>query len=166
MTSPAPTPSSVEVLEPELDLDDLLSESLELADARRASRQGRKLTEAQAETLAANSAALHFESWRSYMLICHVELTTCSCGCAWEGFGGWYEYQVNRRDESRQMLQRVESSELPTLPRQKFQTLLEVQACDQCAPWKDLPLADPQQLPMLESFGEVAEWQSEEEVAE
>ena len=150
--TPSPTP--------ELDLDELLQESLELADAKLAARRGKKLTEAQAEVLAANSAALHFESWRSYMLICHVELTTCTCGCAWEGFGGWYEYQINRRDESRQMLVRVDGA-LPPLPRQKYQTILEVSACDQCAPWADLPLASAEQLPMLESFGQSGEWEAE-----
>lgn len=154
MQQQTPSPS------PSLDLDDLLQESLELADAKLAARRGKKLTSAQSEILSANSAALHFESWRGYMLICHVELTTCACGCAWEGFGGWYEYQVNRREESRQMLVRV-GGDLPPLPRQKYQTVLEVSACDQCAPWAELPLASVEQLPMLESFGQPGEWEAE-----
>lgn len=149
----------------DFNLDDLLSESLELHEAKQANRKGKKLTEAQKEILEANAAALHFEQWQGYMLIAHVELTTCACGCAWEGFAGWYEYQVNRRDSTKQMLSRKSPGEkLPPLPRQQYRTILEVEACSECLPAMELPVADLDQLPMLLEFGNPAEWDTEYEL--
>src|SRR5574343_564546 len=113
-----------------LDLDDLLEESVGLHNAKRAQKQGRKLTAEQAELLETNAIAQEAMQWEAQEVIAHFIHTTCSCGAESRRFSGWYKLLQHRRQEDVKRLVAVADHE--GLPATRYITAAEAEYCDEC----------------------------------
>lgn len=145
------TASAVEDLD---DLDTLLEESTALANAKRAQKQGRKLTAAQAEILEANYLAEQMQVWEPVEAVAHFIYTTCSCGRESRRFNTWYKLLKHRRQDS-SCLVRCDDHE--GLPASQYITQEKVGYCNECLGAVGLPFADAKDLSILTSLGEVYE---------
>lgn len=142
------TASTVEDLD---DLDALLEESTAIADAKRARKQGRKLTAAQAEILDSNRLAEQMQVWEPVEAVAHFIHTTCSCGHEARRFNSWYKLLEHRRQDSRWL---VRCDDHEGLPASQHITQETVGYCHECLGNVGLPAADLEELPMLASLGE------------
>lgn len=145
------TASTVEDLD---DLDALLEESTALADAKRAQKQGRKLTAEQAEILESNHLAEQMQVWEPVEAIAHFVHTTCSCGHESRRFNAWYKLLRHRRQDSARL---VSCDDHEGLPSSQYITQEKVGVCDECLGAVGLPFADAKNLSILTSLGEVYE---------
>lgn len=145
------TASTVEDLD---DLDALLEESTALAGAKRAQRQGRKLTTKQNELLEANHLAKQMQVWEPVEAIAHFIHTTCSCGHESRRFNAWYKLLKHRRQDSSSL---VRCNDHEGLPSRQYVTREAVGYCNECLGAVGLPFADAAGLSMLTSLGEVYE---------
>lgn len=148
------TASAVEDLD---DLDALLEESTALAGAKRAQRQGRKLSAEQNELLEANHLAEQMQVWKPVEAIAHFIHTTCSCGHESRRFNAWYKLLVHRRQESSRLV-RCDGHE--GLPSSQHTTKEVVGYCHECLSAVGLPIANVKNLSMLTSLGESVEQDS------
>ena len=145
------TASTVEDLD---DLDALLEESTAIAGAKRAQKQGRKLTDEQAELLEANRLAEQMQVWEPVEAVAHFIHTTCSCGRGFRRFNAWYKLLKHRRQDSSRL---VRCNDHEGLRSSQYVTHEEVGYCNECLGAVGLPLADAEDLPILTSLGEVCE---------
>ena len=143
--------STVEDLD---DLDALLEESTALAGAKRAQKQGRKLTAEQNELLEANHLAEQMTVWKPVEAVAHFIHTTCSCGHEFRRFNAWYKLLEHRRQDSSRL---VRCDDHEGLPSSQYVTREAVGYCNECLGSVGLPFADAADLPMLTSLGEVYE---------
>jgi len=148
------TASAVEDLD---DLDALLEESTALAGAKRAQRQGRKLSAEQNELLEANHLAEQMQVWKPVEAVAHFIHTTCSCGHESRRFNAWYKLLVHRRQESSRLV-RCDGHE--GLPSSQHTTKEVVGYCHECLSAVGLPIANVKDLSMLTSLGESVEQDS------
>lgn len=139
------TASTVEDLD---DLDTLLEESTAIADAKRAQKQGRKLTAEQADILESNRLAAEAELWITQHQIAHVTMTTCTCGRTWQDFSGWYAYQTQRKGTGRCLLKIAHPTDF--CPRSQFISRRTSDYCPDCV--SGLPVA-PADLDLLTALG-------------
>jgi len=144
------TASTVEDLD---DLDALLEESTAIAGAKRAQKQGRKLTAEQNELLEANHLAEQMQVWESVEAVAHFIHTTCSCGHESRRFNAWYKLLTHRRQKSSRL---VRCDDHEGLPSSRYVTREAVGYCNECLGAVGLPFADAKDLPMLTSLGEAA----------
>lgn len=126
MSTSTSLPSPVELL----DLDDLLEESTSLASARRAAKQGRKLTLEQAEILEANQLAEEMELWQPEAVYAHIVDTACSCGNHFQDFRGWYALEVRKNGRGQRLVRRDDHGDLPAM---QYTTEAQVGWCHACA---------------------------------
>ena len=150
------TASTVEDLD---DLDTLLEESTALAGAKRAQKQGRKLTAGQAAILESNHLAEQMQVWEPVEAVAHFIHTTCSCGHEFRRFNAWYKLLEHRRQDSSRL---VRCNDHEGLRSSQYVTHEEVGYCNECLGAVDLPLADAEDLPILTSLGEVCEQDNEQ----
>ena len=141
------TASEVEDLS---DLDTLLEESTALASARKAQRQGRKLTAEQSDLLESNRLAAEINQWQGQAVYAHIVRTSCECGNHYNDFRGWYHYETQREGGGRRLI-RKDSRE--GLPASQYVTEAITPYCPACAP-QGLPTATPDDLDILLSLGE------------
>lgn len=137
------------------DLDQLLNESLAVAEAKRSQKLGRRLNADQQLALEANAAAERFVTWKTVACIAHIELTVCKCGAGFELFSSWYRLETSKREHGKQQLTAL-AEPLEGFPRSQYRTMREVPACSDCLP--DLPATNEVEFPILESLGDSAEW--------
>lgn len=142
------TTSTVEDLD---DLDALLEESTALASAKRAQKQGRKLTAEQNELLEANHLAEQTQVWEPVEAVAHFIHTTCSCGHEFRRFNAWYKLLTHRRQESSRL---VRCDDHEGLPSSQYTTQEKVGYCHECLGVVGLPFADAEGISMLTSLGE------------
>ena len=142
------TASTVEDLD---DLDALLEESTALAGAKRAQKQGRKLTVEQAEILESNHLAEQMQVWEGVEAVAHFIHTTCSCGHEQRRFNSWYKLLEHRRQDSRRL---VRCDDHEGLPASQHITQKTVGYCHECLSGVGLPSADLEEHSMLTSLGE------------
>lgn len=133
------------------DLDALLEESTALAGAKRAQKQGRKLTVEQAETLESNRLAEQMQVWEPVEAVAHFIHTTCSCGHEFRRFNSWYKLLEHRRQDSRRL---VRCDDHEGLPSSQYITQETVGYCHECLGNVGLPAADLEEHSMLASLGE------------
>lgn len=133
------------------DLDALLEESTALADAKRAQKQGRKLTAEQNELLEANHLAEQMQVWEPVEAVAHFIHTTCSCGHESRRFNAWYKLLKHRRQDSRRL---VRCNDHEGLPASQHITQETVGYCSECLGGVGLPAADLEKHSMLTSLGE------------
>ena len=145
------TASTVEDLD---DLDALLEESTALAGAKRAQKQGRKLTAAQADILESNHLAEQMQVWEPVEAVAHFIHTTCSCGHESRRFNAWYKLLEHRRQESSRL---VRCDDHEGLPASQHITQEAVGYCSECLGSVGLPAADLEEHSMLTSLGEPLE---------
>ena len=145
------TASTVEDLD---DLNALLEESTALAGAKRAQKQGRKLTAGQAAILESNHLAEQMQVWEPVEAVAHFIHTTCSCGHESRRFNAWYKLLEHRRQESSRL---VRCGDHEGLPSSQYVTREAVGYCNECLGAVGLPFADAEDLPMLTALGEVYE---------
>lgn len=145
------TASTVEDLD---DLDVLLEESTAIADAKRAQKQGRKLTAGQADILESNRLAEQMQVWEPVEVVAHFIHTTCSCGHESRRFNAWYKLLKHRRQDSARL---VSCDDHEGLPASQYVTREAVDYCHECLGAVGLPLANTADLPILTSLGEVYE---------
>lgn len=136
------------------DLDTLLEESTALANAKRAQKQGRKLTAEQAEVLESNNLAAEMLVWEGVEAIAHFIHTTCSCGHEQRRFNSWYKLLEHRRQDSRRL---VRCDDHEGLPSSQHITQERVGYCHECLGSVGLPAADLEEHSMLTSLGEPLE---------
>lgn len=148
------TASTVEDLD---DLDALLEESTALAGAKRAQKQGRKLTDEQADILESNRLAEQMQVWEGVEAIAHFIHTTCSCGHEQRRFNAWYKLLEHRRQDSRRL---VRCDDHEGLPASQYITQEAVGYCSECLGGVGLPAADLEEHSMLTSLGEPLEQDS------
>lgn len=148
------TASTVEDLD---DLDALLEESTALAGAKRAQRQGRKLTAEQMGILDSNNLAEQMQVWEPVEVVAHFIHTTCSCGHESRRFNAWYKLLKHRRQESSRLV-RCDGHE--GLPSSQHTTKEVVGYCHECLSAVGLPIANVKDLSMLTSLGESVEQDS------
>ena len=142
------TASTVEGLD---DLDTLLEESTALANAKRAQKQGRKLTAEQVEALEANNLAAEMQVWEGVEAIAHFVHTTCSCGSKHRRFNAWYKLLEHRRRRASRRLVRCDDHE--GLPASQHITQETVGYCHECLGTAGLPHASIEGISMLLSLG-------------
>lgn len=142
------TASTVEDLD---DLDVLLEESTALAGAKRAQKQGRKLTAEQAEILESNHLTEQMQVWEGVEAVAHFIHTTCSCGHEQRRFNSWYKLLEHRRQDSRRL---VRCDDHEGLPASQHITQEAVGYCSECLGGVGLPAADLEKHSMLTSLGE------------
>lgn len=131
------------------DLDDLLSESTALAEAKKAKAQSRKLTEEQRSLLEANHLATEAELWITQSCIAHITVTGCAqCHTEREDFAGWYAYQTQRKGKARRLL-RVHAPE-DFLPRTQYVSRHVAGWCPACL--VSLPVATHGDIDLLETL--------------
>ncbi len=145
------TASTVEDLD---DLDALLEESTALAGAKRAQKQGRKLTAEQAEILESNRLAEQMQVWEPVGAVAHFIHTTCSCGHEARRFNAWYKLLKHRRQDSSRL---VRCNDHEGLRSSQYVTHEAVGYCNECLGTVCLPFANAEDLPILTSLGEVYE---------
>jgi hypothetical protein len=132
------------------DLDALLEESTALVSARKAQRQGRKLTAEQQDLLEANRLAAEVNSWSGVAVYAHITKTSCQCGHHFEDFQGWYHLEHQRRGGGRRLIRK----DCPEgLPASKYVTEVVVPYCYACAP-QGLPVASLDDCDLLSALGE------------
>lgn len=141
------TASTVEDLD---DLDALLEESTALAGAKRAQKQGRKLTAEQADIIESNRLAEQMQVWEGVAAVAHFVHTTCSCGHEQRRFNAWYKLLEHRRQDSRRL---VRCDDHEGLPASQHITQETVGYCSECLGGVGLPAADLEKHPMLASLG-------------
>ena len=141
------TASEVEDLS---DLDTLLEESTALASARKAQRQGRKLTAEQSDLLESNRLAAEINQWQGQAVYAHIVRTSCECGNHYNDFRGWYHYETQHKGGGRRLI-RKDSPE--GLPASQYVTEAITPYCPACAP-QGLPTATLEDLDILSSLGE------------
>lgn len=142
------TASTVEDLD---DLDALLEESTALAGAKRAQKQGRKLTVEQADILESNHLAEQMQVWEGVEVVAHFIHTTCSCGHEQRRFNSWYKLLEHCRQDSRRL---VRCDDHEGLPASQHITQETVGYCSECLGGAGLPAADLEEHSMLTSLGE------------
>ena len=142
------TASTVEDLD---DLDALLEESTALAGAKRAQKQGRKLTAEQSELLEVNRLAAEMLMWEERWAVAHFIHTTCTCGSQHLRFSGWYRLLEHRRQNSRRLVRYPDHGGLPA---SQHTTQEHVAYCHECLGSAGLPPADLTEFPILSSLGE------------
>lgn len=148
--STAPSIPASAALDADFDLDDLLSESTGLAAARKAQKQGRKLTAAQADLLEANEQAEAMLVWDECEVIAHFVESTCACGSRHRRFGGWYKLLTHKRTSA----VRLESvADHGGLEASQHTTLETTAYCAECLSTVGLPPADLVETPILSSLG-------------
>lgn len=148
------TASTVEDLD---DLDSLLEESTALASAKRAQKQGRKLTAEQADILESNHLAEQMQVWEPVEAVAHFIHTTCSCGHESRRFNAWYKLLKHRRQDSSRL---VRCDDHEGLPSSQHTTKEVVGYCHECLSTVGLPIANVEDLSMLTSLGESVEQDS------
>ena len=148
------TASTVEDLD---DLDALLEESTALAGAKRAQKQGRKLTAEQIDILDSNNLAAEMLVWEGVEAIAHFIHTTCSCGSEHRRFNSWYKLLEHRRQDSRRL---VRCDDHEGLPSSQYTTKAVVGYCHECLSTVGLPIANVKDLSILTSLGESVEQDS------
>ena len=141
------TASTVEDLD---DLDALLEESTALAGAKRAQKQGRKLTDEQNELLEANRLAEQMQVWEPVEAVAHFIHTTCSCGHSFRRFNAWYKLLKHRRQDSSRL---VRCNDHEGLRSSQHITQETVGYCHECLGNVGLPATDLEEHPMLASLG-------------
>lgn len=139
-----------DLADPGMDLDDLLSESLTIAAARKTARSTPKGTDPDAEALAAQAdAAL---TWAPSHSIAHFIIEECGCGAAHRRFNAWYILSSHRWLPGVHRLLRSESDH-QGLPTFQYTTRTATTYCADCLADDDLPIfAD--RLECLEALGE------------
>lgn len=148
------TASAVEDLD---DLDSLLEESTALAGAKRAQKQGRKLTAEQMDILDSNNLAEQMQVWEPVEVVAHFIHTTCSCGHEFRRFNAWYKLLTHRRQESSRLV-RCDGHE--GLPPSQHTTKEVVGYCHECLSAVGLPIANVKDLSILTGLGESVEQDS------
>lgn len=93
------------------DLDALLEESLDIAAATKAKKQGRKLTAGQQELLEANRLAEMLTQWKLAGIFAHIEIVKCSCGEETQVFRGWYRLEHHIDGKKRRLVRQGFSPE-------------------------------------------------------
>lgn len=131
-------------------LDQLLGESVKIADAKKAVKTGRKLSAEQSETLEANRLAEAANIWHDIEVYAHIVHTSCECGNHFKAFNGWYKYQEQRRGGGRRL---VRADDHEGLPASQFNTEQVVAYCHACAP-TGLPKATSDDLDILSTLGD------------
>ncbi len=101
----------------EVSLDDLLGESVALAQAKRAKQLGRKLSEGQKTVLSDFAIQQHEAAWEPQAVVAHFRETECSCGELVRSFSGWYLYERHRRQVGSIRLSRFAGLIPQELPR-------------------------------------------------
>lgn len=132
------------------DLDTLLEESTAIAQARKARRQGRKLTAEQSDLLESNRLAAEINQWQGKAVYAHIVRTSCKCGNHFDDFRGWYHYETQRKGGGRRLI-RKDCRE--GLPASQYVTEAVTPYCPACAP-QGLPTATLDDLDILLSLGE------------
>ena len=133
-----------------LDLDELLAESVTLANAKRAKAKGQKLTPEQSDLLEANRIVEQADYWKLVTCYAHFVEVECGCGGLKETrFEGWYSYETQRRGTGRRLVQVPRRGECPAFA---VKTKRVVGGCLHCAP-KDLPVATNADLDLLKLLG-------------
>lgn len=131
-------------------LDQLLGESVKIADAKKAVKTGRKLSAEQSETLEANRLAEAANVWHDIEVYAHIVHTSCECGNHFKAFNGWYKYQEQRRGGGRRL---VRADDHEGLPASQYNTEQVVAYCHACAP-TTLPKATSADLDILSTLGD------------
>lgn len=132
------------------DLDDLLSESVEIATAKKLQKQGRQLSVQQKELLEANKIAAEIERWEAKDVYAHVCLVYCSCGSISEQFRGWYQYQEQKYGKGRRLIKTPDHDDLPAM---KYTTEEVVTHCNECLAEADLNETELGNCDLLETLG-------------
>jgi len=136
------------------DLDALLEESTAIANAKRAQKQGRKLTAEQADILEANRLAEQMQVWEPVEAVAHFIHTTCFCGHEFRRFNAWYKLLEHRRQDSRRL---VRCDDHEGLPSSQYITQEQVGYCHECLSNVGLPPANLEEHSVLTSLGEPLE---------
>lgn len=132
------------------DLDSLLSESVELADARRQAKKGGKLTQDQIELLDANKLAEEMQLWQDVAMFAHLTESLCDCGNCFKDFNGWYKLQRRRGKQSERLIKVDETDS--SLESKQYLTYALVSHCYECVE-DTLEHADADDCALLTSLG-------------
>lgn len=148
----------------DLDLDSLLTESVKLADARKAAKKGAKLSAEQQALLETNRIAEEMELWLDVAVYAHMQESLCNCGNCYKDFQGFYLLQRRRFGKADRLL-RIDTPP-EGLEVWKFETYQLSSHCYECveAIFSDAPEASPQNCQILSSLGKTAKpWVEYEE---
>lgn len=133
------------------ELDDLLKESVELSQAKKAKNQGRKLSADQLETLEANRLATEALQWEVEGAVAHFIEETCECGSVATRFSSWYLLSTNKKKDQRRL---VKADGHGGHGAWQHTTVKQVACCHQCLAAIGLPHASLSFDSILHSLGE------------
>lgn len=137
-------------LDADLDLDSLLTESVKLADARKAAKKGAKLTAEQQELIDNNRLAEEMQLWQDIAVYAHMQESLCDCGNCYKDFQGFYLLQRRRFGKSDRLI-RVDSP-VEGLEVRKFLTYALSDHCYECVD-AFFPDTSPADCSLLSSLG-------------
>lgn len=135
------------------ELNDLLADSLKLADARKAVKRAKAnngiVAPELADIAAAAEAALR---WTPQAAVARFVEEHCNCGASHRRFDGWFILSQHRQDQSARRLVRSDSHE--NLPAWHYVAEEVVSECAECLDSQELPLATPDFLLGVDALGQ------------
>lgn len=144
--SPATPVDAVESLD---DLDDLLQESVEIAAARKAKAQGRRLDTGMLDAIARAKVIEDMLAWDTIAFIKIVERRQCLCGWCETHYHGIFKAMQHRKRPAERQLIQPDKSEV-RMPLRQFVFGSNVPECAYCTPIVDGIQAH--EFPLLETF--------------
>lgn len=113
----------------DLDLDDLLAESMAVAAAKKAKATGRRLSPDQEAALAAERAAVAANAWHTQAHFTHVDHNHCSaCDTVTIASISFYQYQTSAGGKIRRLV----LGERPATLGKVFETIRRRELCASC----------------------------------
>lgn len=134
------------------DLDSLLAEAVEVAEARKLARKkGTRTPPAVAAIVREADAEM---TWTPQFAIARFVETHCSCGASHRQFDGWFIVSQHKREPSSRRFLRSDNHH--NLPAWQFTAQEDSSYCVECLEGEALPLAVIDQLLGLEALGQAA----------
>ena len=135
------------------DLDSLLTDSINIAAARKAVKRA-PAGKADPALVAIAEAAEAALRWNPEAAIARFVDVQCSCGAHSRRFDGWFILSLHRTDLTARRFARAEDHN--DLPSWHYVAQETVAYCAECVSAEDLPLATPDYLIGLSALGEPA----------
>lgn len=131
------------------ELEDLLKESVLLAQAKKAQAQQRKLSVNQSAIIGEMRKVEDKALWQTQAYFAHIKTITCTCGAITQALSGWYSYDLAKYGSGRR-LTLVKDLE-KGFPRKAFWTDNTSINCLHCI-GEDLKVADVSDCNLLSSL--------------
>lgn len=135
------------------DLDALLADAVELAEARKvAKKKGTRTDPAVAAIVREADVQM---SWEPQFAVARFVEQHCSCGASHRRFDSWYIVSQHRREETSRRFAR--SPDHADLPAWQYVAEEQVENCAECLQEVALPYATIDQLMGIEALGSPAD---------